>query len=186
VQTFGSLGDATGLALALNHLGCVERELGDPAAVEHLAQALRLRTRTGDRRAATVTLATRGLAEAAAGDPGRGRESVRAALGQLEAIEDRPGEAGILLDLAVVELVAGETHAARVLAEGAAELFRPQGYSRLDALVLTFGAELAGREGDDRAARRHAEEARRLFAGMGCRPGEERASRVLAGVVKAR
>jgi predicted ATPase/DNA-binding SARP family transcriptional activator len=186
VQTFRSLGDVTGLALALNHLGCVERELGDPAAVENLTEALRLRTRIGDRRGATVTLATRGLAEAAAGDPDRGRESVRAALGRLEAIDDRPGEAGILLDLAVVELVAGETHAARALAEGAVELFRPQGYSRLDALVLTFGAQLAGREGDGRAARRHAEQALGLFGGMGCRPGQERASRVLAGAAKAR
>jgi hypothetical protein len=43
VQTFRSLGDVAGLALALNHLGCVERDLGDPGAVEHLSEALRLR-----------------------------------------------------------------------------------------------------------------------------------------------
>jgi hypothetical protein len=59
-----------------------------------------------------------------------------------------------MLDLAVVELVAGETHAARALAEDAAGLFRPQGYRRLDALVLTFAGELALQEGDYRAARR--------------------------------
>jgi predicted ATPase/DNA-binding SARP family transcriptional activator len=186
VQTFESLGDVGGHALALNHLGCVERELGDPAAVGHLAEALRLRMRIGDRRAATLTLATRGLAEAAAGDPDRGRDSVRAALGWLEAIEDRPGEAGILLDLAVVELVAGETHAARTLTEDAVELFRPQGYSRLEALVLTFGAQLAGHGGDERTARRYAEQARGLFGGMGCRPAEERAARILAGAAKSR
>src|SRR4029453_11980905 len=103
VATFRSLGDPAGLALALNHLGCVERELGSPAAVGHLAEALRLREEIGDRRAVTLTLASRGLAEAAAGDGDRGGESVRAALARVEAIEDRPGEAGILLDLAVVE-----------------------------------------------------------------------------------
>jgi tetratricopeptide (TPR) repeat protein len=186
VRTFGSRGDPAGLALALNHLGCVERDLGDPAAVEHLAEALRLRERIGDTRAATLTLANRGLAEAAAGDPDRGRESVRSALARVEAIEDRPGEAGILLDLAVVELVAGETHAARALAEDAAGLFRPQGYRRIDALVLAFAGELAVREGDRRAARRHTEEARALFAEMGHRPGEQRVAALLAEAAKPR
>ena len=107
----------------------------------------------------TLTLANRGLAEAAAGDSDRGRESVRAALARVEAIEDRPGEAGILLDLAVVELVAGETRAARALAEGAIDLFRPQGYRRMDALALTFAGQLAAEQGDHGVARRHAEEA---------------------------
>jgi predicted ATPase/DNA-binding SARP family transcriptional activator len=185
-QTFASLGDAAGRAFALNHLGCVERELGDPAAVGHLAEALRLRERIGDRRAAILTLATRGLAEAAAGDPDRGRESVRAALSWLEAIEDGPAGAGVLLDLAVVELVAGETAAARALTDTAVELFRPQGYTRLDALALTLGAELADREGDGRAARRDAEEAHGLFGAIGCLPGVQRAAGVLAAIAKAR
>ncbi|MEN3357200.1 MAG: hypothetical protein V7637_1182 [Mycobacteriales bacterium] len=185
VRTFESLGDLAGLALALNHLGCVERDLGDPAAVKHLAEALELRERIGDRRAVTLALANRGLAEAAMGDSDRGRESVRAALAQVEAIEDRPGEAGILLDLAVVELMAGEHHAARALADDAADRFGPQGYRRLDALVLTFAGQLAEQEGDVTVARRHADRARRLFAEMRCRPGEERAA-ALVGAVKPR
>ena len=181
VGTFRSLGDPAGLALALNHLGCVERDLGSPDAVGHLAEALRLREEIGDRRGVTLTLANRGLAEAAAGDSDRGRESVRAALARVEAIEDRPGEAGILLDLAVVELVAGETRAARALAEGAVDLFRPQGYRRMDALALTFAGQLAAEQGDHEVARRHAEEAERLFAEMGHQPGRQRAAAVLAG-----
>jgi tetratricopeptide (TPR) repeat protein len=184
VETFRSIGDVAGLAFAVNHLGCVERDLGDPAAVEHLAEALRLREEIGDRRAATLTLANRGLAEAAAGDCDRGRESVRTALIRVEAIEDRPGEAGILLDLAVVELLAGEIHAARALAESAVGLFRPQGYRLLDALVLTFAGELAGQQGDRQAARRHAEQAQRLFGEMGHRPGQQRAGAVLAAAAK--
>src|SRR6266536_566593 len=186
VRTFESLDDLAGLALALNHLGCVERDLGDPAAVAHLAEALRLRERIGDRRGATLTLATRGLAEAAAGDTDRGRESVRAALVRVEAIDDRPGEAGTLLDLAVVELLAGETHAARALTEDAIGLFRPQGYRRMDALVLAFAGQLAGQEADDQAARRHAEEAHRLFVEIGNGPGRERVAGILAAAAKAR
>jgi predicted ATPase/DNA-binding SARP family transcriptional activator len=186
VTTFRSLDDPAGLALALNHLACVERELGNADAVGHLAEALRLREEIGDRRGATLTLATRGLAEAAAGDSDRGRESVRAALARVEAIDDRPAEAGVLLDLAVVEFVAGETRAARALAEGAVDLFRPQGYRRMDALILTFVGQLAAEQGDHRAARRHAEEAERLFAEMGHRPGQQRAAAVLAGVARDR
>jgi predicted ATPase/DNA-binding SARP family transcriptional activator len=184
VATFRSLGDPAGLALALNHLACVERDLGSPDAVGHLAEALRLREEIGDRRGVTLTLANRGLAEAAAGDSDRGRESVRAALARVEAIDDRPGQAGILLNLAVVELVAGETRVARALAEGAVDLFRPQGYRRMDALLLTFAAQLAAEQGDPKAARRHAQDAKRLFADMGHRPGQQRAAAVLADAAK--
>jgi hypothetical protein len=102
----------------------------------------------------------------------------------VEAIDDRPGEAGILLDLAVVELVAGETRAARALAEGAADLFRPQGYRRIEALIRTFAAQLAAEQGDPEAARRQADDAKRLFAEMGNRPGQERADAVLADAAK--
>ena len=111
---------------------------------------------------------------------------MRAALARVEAIDDRPGEAGILLDLAVLELVAGETRAARALAEGAVELFRPQGYRRMDGLVLTFAGQLAAEQGDHGAARQHAEQAERLFAEMGGRPGRERAAAVLAEAAKDR
>jgi tetratricopeptide (TPR) repeat protein len=182
VETFRSRDDAAGLALALNHLGCLERDLGSPDAVGHLAEALRLREEIGDRRGVTLTLANRGLAEAAAGDVDRGRESVRAALARVEAIEDRPGEAGVLLDLAVVELVAGETRAARALAESAIDVFHPQGYRRMDALVLTFAGQLAAEQGDPAAARRHAAEAERLFVQMRHKPGRQRAAAVLAGI----
>jgi predicted ATPase/DNA-binding SARP family transcriptional activator len=186
VRTFRSLHDPAGLAMALNHLGCVEREVGDLDAIEHLNQALRLREQLGDRRAATVTLANRGLAEAAVGDQDRGRRSVRAALQQLEAINDGAGTPGVMTNLAAVELMAGETHAARVIADNAVELARPQGFGRLDALTRTFAAQLAAREGDHVAARRHAGEARRLFAEFRCRPGEERAAAVIATTAKAR
>ena len=186
VRTFQTLHDPVGLAMALSHLGCVERDIGDPDAVPHLTQALRLREQLGDRRGATVTLASRGLAEAALGDHDRGRRSVRAALTQLEAVNDKAGAASVLANLAAVELVAGETHAARVLADNAVELSRGQGFRRLDALTRTLAAQLAGQEGDHAAARRLATEARDLFADFGCRPGEERAATVLAAIAKSR
>jgi hypothetical protein len=50
--------------------------------------------------------------------------------------------------------------------------------------VLTFAGQLAGQQGDHQSARRHAEQAQRLFAEMGHRPGEQRAGAVLSGAAK--
>jgi hypothetical protein len=56
----------------------------------------------------------------------------------------------------------------------------------MDALVLTFAGQLAAEQGDREAARRHADEAERLFTGMGHQPGRQRAAAVLASVAKDR
>jgi hypothetical protein len=66
------------------------------------------------------------------------------------------------------------------------ELFRPQGYRRLDAMVLTFAGQLALDQGDRAAARQHAETAHRLLVDMGNEPGRQRAAALLAAVAKAR
>jgi len=179
VATFESLDDAGGLALALNHLACVTRDLGgagEQAATKHLDEALHLRERLGDRRAVTLTLASLGLAAAAAGDAEAGRRHARAALARAESIDDGPSTAGCLLDLAVVELMSGERHVARALAEQAVDAFRPQGYLRLDALVRLFAAQLAADDGDLRGATGHAETSADLFDRVGCRPGHARAT----------
>jgi hypothetical protein len=51
----------------------------------------------------------------------------------------------------------------------------------MDALALTFAGQLAAEQGDHEVAGRHAQEAERLFAEMGHRPGQHRAAAVLAG-----
>ena len=92
--------------------------------------------------------------------------------------------AGALLDLAVVELFAGERHAARVLAEQAVEAFHPQGYLRLEAWARLLAAELARDDGDAEALARHGRAAAELFAraglphryGAGSRPAARRSS----------
>jgi predicted ATPase len=177
VDIFAAVDDPAGLALALNHLGCVERDkrLFD-AADEHLREALRIREHLGDRRGANLSLANLGLLSAAAGDPHEGRRVARLALERGEDVDDGPGVAGALLDLAVVELFAGELRAARALADQAVDAFRPQGYLRLEGWACLLAAELALEAGDTEALIRHGYPAVDLFARVGCRIGIARAA----------
>ena len=180
VDLFAELGDDAGLALALHHLGCIERDLGEFGdARTHLDEALRLRRRLGDRRGENLTLANLGLASVAAGDVDGGRRLARVALAQGEEVEDGPGVAGSLLDLAVLELFAGDLALSRNLAEQAVDAFRPQGYPRLTGWALQFAAELALADGAHGAARQRGAEAAALFAGAHCRLGRSRAADLL-------
>jgi predicted ATPase/DNA-binding SARP family transcriptional activator len=183
-EVFGDLGDDAGLAHALQHLGCVERDLGRIGeARAHLQEALGLRRRLGDRRGENVTLANLGLTDAAGGDFDAGRRLTRLALAQGEEVEDGPGVAGSLLAIAVVELFAGDLALSRVLAEQAAEAFRPQGYRKLTAWTLQLAAELAAADGHREAARRNGAEAAALFAEVGSLLGRARAADLAAEAV---
>jgi predicted ATPase/DNA-binding SARP family transcriptional activator len=177
VDAFADIDDAAGLAHALNHLGCIERDrLMFESADEHLREALRIREQLGDRRGENVSLANLGLLAAAAGDVTAGRRFARTAPDRGEAVDDGPGVAGALLDLAVVELFGGERHSARVLAERAVGAFQPQGYVRLEAWARLLAAELARDDGDTEALIRHGRPAADLFARLGCRIGTARAA----------
>jgi tetratricopeptide (TPR) repeat protein len=183
IDIFGELGDDAGLALALHHLGCIERDLGGfGEARANLNEALRLRRRLGDRRGENMTLANLALADAAAGDHDAGRRLARVALAQAEEVEDGPGVAGSLLAIAVVELFAGDLPLSRVLADQAAEACRPQGYRRLTAWALQLAAELALADGDHAGGRRRGDAAAALFVEVGCRLGRSRAAALAAEV----
>jgi predicted ATPase/DNA-binding SARP family transcriptional activator len=173
VDEFARIDDTAGLAHALNHLGCVERDarMFDPAWT-HVREALRLRRALGDRRSENLSTANLGLLSAAAGDLAEGRRLARTAFDRAESVDDGPGAAGALLNLAVVELFAGSRGRARELTSQAVEAFVPQGYLRLEAWARLLAAELA----DDEAARqRHGRAALELFGRLGNRLGYARA-----------
>ena len=177
VHAFADIDDAAGLAHALNHLGCVERDLRlFESADEHLREAMRIREQLGDRRGGNVSLANLGLLSAAAGDLREGRRYACLAVDRSKAVDDGPGVAGALLNLADVELFAGDRHAARVIAEQAVEAYQPQGYARLEAWARLLAAELARDDSDAEALARHGRAAADLFARLGCRIGIARAS----------
>ena len=141
-----------------------------------------MRRQLGYRRGENLTLANLGLTEAAAGDIEAARELARSAVARGEEVDDGPGVAGGLLDLAVVELFAGDLALSRHLAEQAAGAFRAQGYPRLTAWVLQFAAELALAGGAAQAARRHGAEAAALFAESDCQIGSSRSAALAAQV----
>jgi predicted ATPase/DNA-binding SARP family transcriptional activator len=172
---FARIDDTAGLAHALNHLGCVERDarLFDTAD-KHLREALRLREQLGDRRGENLSLANLGLLAAAAGDVAGGRRYARMALDRSTAVDDAPGVGGALLDLAVIELYGGDRHRARVLTERAVAAFEPQGFLRLEAWSRLLAAEL-GAPGE------HLRAAHALFGRLGCRIGSPRAEALLSG-----
>ena len=176
VEIFDDIADDAGSALALHHLGCIERDRGEfDAARVHLNMALRLRRQFGDRRGENLTLANLGLNDAAAGDIENGRRLARIAVARGEEVDDGPGVAGSLLDLAVVELFSGDVALGRRLADQAADAFRPQGYPRLTAWALQLAAELAMDDGAYPAARRYVAESAELFSQGDCRIGRSRA-----------
>jgi hypothetical protein len=110
----------------------------------------------------------------AAGDVTQGRRFARIALDRGESVDDAPGVAGALLNLAVVELFAGERHRARILIEQAVEAFEPQGYLRLEAWSRLLAAELARDDGDPDVLDRHGRAAGRLFERLRCQIGTAR------------
>lgn len=173
-EAFARIDDTAGLAHALNHLGCVERDarLFDDAD-KHLREALRLREQLGDRRAENLSLANLGLLAAAAGDVAEGRRYARIALDRGTAVDDAPGAGGALLNLAVIELYGGDRQRARVLTERAAEAFEPQGFLRLEAWARLLAAELG-------APAEHRRIAHALFGRLGCRLGLPRAEALLS------
>jgi predicted ATPase/DNA-binding SARP family transcriptional activator len=170
VDAFADIDDAAGLAHALNHLGCIERDHRRfDLADKHLREALRLREQLGDRRGENLSLGNLGLLCAAAGDLDDGRRLARLARDLGDTLDDGPGVAGALLNLAVVELFADEPAAARVFVEQAVEAFAPQGYVRLDAWARLLAAELAAGASDQEVVVRHGRTAAALFAHLGCR-----------------
>jgi hypothetical protein len=137
---------------------------------------LRLREQLGDRRGANLSLANLGLLCAAAGEVAEGRRYARESLDRGEAVDDAPAIGGALLNLAVVELFAGQRGAARSRVEQAVTVFEPQGYLRLEAWTRQLAAELARDDGDPDALDRHGRAAVDLFGRIGCLLGRARAA----------
>jgi predicted ATPase/DNA-binding SARP family transcriptional activator len=174
VEVFRGLRDRAGLAVALNHLGCIERDRADAAATDHLEEALRLRRAIGDRRGENLTWCNLGLLAASTGDVGRARTIVGEALAGAQAIDDAPSTGGALLALGVVELYAGERRAAQAFFERAIEALAPQGFIRIEAWTRLVAGELAAEFGERARAQRHQDRAAAVFARLRCRVAAER------------
>jgi predicted ATPase len=172
VAAFHRQGDLHGQSLALCHLANLHRTAGELTEARDLLQrSLEIRRVLGDRRAVGLTLLNQGLVAAAAGDLEHADCLLREALLVFDEMEDGPGRWGALLDLGLVLLDAGDDDRARRVLRQWRELplvpwtFRPRAWSLL-AL-----AALEQRSGDEIAAGRCREEARRHFVALADAPG---------------
>jgi tetratricopeptide (TPR) repeat protein len=140
-------------------------------AAELLERSMAIRRSLGDRRGVGVTVINQGLVAAAAGDLGRADRLLREALLLFDDMEDEPGRSGTLLDLGLILLDAGEHERARRVLRQWRDLppiswtFRPRAWA-----LLTLAA-LERRCGDEVAAARCLDEARRGFLALADEPG---------------
>ena len=172
VSAFGRHGDQHGAALALCRLANVHRIAGDlDEAAGLLERSMTIRRSLGDRRGVGVTVISQGLVAAAAGDLGRADRLLREALLLFDDTEDEPGRWGTLLDLGLILADAGEHDRARRVLRQWRDLppiswtFRPRAWT-----LLTLAA-LERRCGDEAAAARCLDEARRGFLALADEPG---------------
>jgi predicted ATPase/DNA-binding SARP family transcriptional activator len=128
---FRSIGDRSGEALTLAHLGHLARTRGDlDAARVQLEAAFALRQELGEGRDARVVSLGLGLVHAAAGDLDAARAVFAAAVEHFEASDDLPALAGTHADWAIAEERAGELARARELYALGAGLWTGQGLPR--------------------------------------------------------
>ncbi len=163
-----------GTAVALNALGNLARsreqfELGR----EWLEEALTIRRDMGDRRATGMTLGCMGLLAGRAGHRDEGRRLLGSALAIFEETEDGPGRPGMLLNLANLELEAGEVDRALPILEEAVGLFQRQMIMRGWGwpLCTLVDALSSGPMADAPRARGLLDEARGEFAAIDDRRG---------------
>jgi predicted ATPase/DNA-binding SARP family transcriptional activator len=172
VSAFGRHGDQHGGALALCRLANVHRIAGElDQAAGLLERSMAIRRSLGDRRGVGVTIISQGLVAAAAEDLGRADRLLREALLLFDDMEDGPGRWGTLLDLGLILADAGEHERARRVLRQWQDLppvswvFRPRAWTLLTLAVLER------RCGDQVAAARCLDEARRGFLALADEPG---------------
>jgi predicted ATPase len=171
LRAFTREGDLHGEAMALSRLANVHRVAGELAeATQLLERSLEIRHGLGDRRSIGMSLVNQALVAAADGDLENADRLLREAMLLFDETEDGPGRWGTLLDLGFVLLDAGEHERARRVLRQCQHLppawtFRPRAWALLSL------AALERHSGDDVAAARCLDEARRAFLALADAPG---------------
>jgi predicted ATPase/DNA-binding SARP family transcriptional activator len=167
LEQFTQVRDDLGRAQVLHQLGCVHRDCGNSgAARDALSMARDLRVQLGDRRGQLLTEIHIALLHAMDGDIDRGLAQARRCLSRFESAGDRVGMGATLTVLAAVELVSGETRAAREMYARAAERLAP--WRRLAAWQRLMVAELSNELGDPHRAERELAAAGAILDRTGC------------------
>jgi tetratricopeptide (TPR) repeat protein len=167
LEQFTAMGDDLARAQALHQLGCLHRDIGDyRAAGAALSAARELRIGLGDRRGELLSEINIALLDAMAGDVDRGLTSARRSLAGFESAGDQVGMGATLTILGAIELLSGETRAARELYARAAERLAP--WHRLMGWLRLMVAELSLELGDCHRAARETDRAAAVFDRANC------------------
>jgi predicted ATPase/DNA-binding SARP family transcriptional activator len=162
VEQFAELGDELARAQALHQLGCIHRDSGNyRAAMEALSSARSLRLVLGDRRGELLTETNVALLDSMSGDSDRGLASARHTLAVFESAGDHVGVGAALTALAAIELLTGETRAAREMYSQAAGRCAP--WRRISGWLRLMVAELSIELDDPRRAAREVATADLIF-----------------------
>ena len=167
IDQFAELGDDLARAQALHQLGCIHRDGGEYlAAGEELTLARELRLRLGDRRGELLTELNIALLHAMDGDSDRGLENARRSLVGFESAGDQVGVGAALTVLGAIELLTGETRAAREMYRRAAERLAP--WRRASGWWWLMVAELSNELADRHRAAREFGRAAAIFDRTRC------------------
>jgi predicted ATPase/DNA-binding SARP family transcriptional activator/tetratricopeptide (TPR) repeat protein len=181
IDRFAELGDDLARAQALQQLGCIHRDGGEYlAADEELTLARELRVRLGDRRGELLTELNIALLHAMGDGVDRGLENARRSLVGFESAGDQVGMGAALTVLGAIELLTGETRAAREMYRRAAERLAP--WRRASGWWWLMVAELSNELADPHRAARELERAAAIFDRTTCLVAGRRLA-ALRGVV---
>ncbi len=167
VELFTDLGDELARAQALHQVGCIHRDSGNfEEAGRALSLAHEIRVAVGDRRGELLTEINLALLRATAGDVRGGLDTSRRSLAGFEAAGDQVGIGATLTVLGAMELLAGETRAAREMYRRAADRLAP--WPRFAGWLRLEMAELSTELGDGRRAERETALAAAVFDRTRC------------------
>lgn len=172
---FRSIGDRSGEAMTLAHLGHLARTRGDLAAArDQLEAAYALRQELGEGRDARVVSLGLGLVHAAEGDMAGARGIFQAAVERFEATDDLPALAGTHMDWAIAEEHGGDPARASELYGLSSGLWAGQGLPRWAAwAAVGHLATLDAAARDSTEAEDIRRRTRDTFAQMGDTRGTE-------------
>ena len=175
-QAAWHLGDRSGQASALHHLGSARRLTGDyPGAGQVLGEALGIYRDLGDRLGQANALQDLGGLRWMTGDyPGAG-QVLDEALGIYRDLGDRLGQANALHDLGGMRCSAGSYPAAGLALDEALGIYRDLGDRRGEANTLTLLGIMWQETGNYRDAARALEEALGISRDLGSRLGQANA-----------
>lgn len=139
LELFEAAGHRPGQARALNAVGWSHAVLGRYAdAVAYCDRALALQRELGDRLGQAETGDSLGYALHRLGEHTRAIESYRATIDLYREFDDRYNEADTMVSLADVHRAAGDLDAARVMWQGALDIFTRMGHPDADTTRATL------------------------------------------------